>query len=57
MLSSDKVIMVILFACYILDTVIITSKYDPFVGIGMLYIETQFRMLNRGRVVKWLTVV
>jgi len=32
-------------------------KHGPLVGIGIFYLAIKFQMLNRCRVVKWLTVI
>jgi len=41
----------------ILDPDVMGFRHDPFVGIAIFYLALKSQMLNRCRVVKWLTVV
>ena len=40
-----------------LDPDVMSFRHDPLVGIGIFYLAIKFQMLNRSRVVKWLTVI
>jgi hypothetical protein len=53
----EGVIKVILFTLCILDADVISFRHDPLVGMGIFYIAIMSQILNRSRVVKWLTVV
>jgi len=48
---------VILFTLGILDPDVMSFRHDLLVGIGIFYLAIKSKMLNRSRVVKWLTVV
>jgi len=48
---------VILFTLRILDPDVMSFRHDPLVCIGILYVAIKSQMLNRSRVVKWLTVI
>ena len=53
----EGVIEVILFTLRILDPHVMRFRHDPLVGIGIFYLAIKSQMLNRSRVVKWLTVI
>jgi hypothetical protein len=54
--SREGVIKLIPFTLRILDPDVMSFRHDPLVSIGIFYLAIKAQMLNRSRVVKWLTV-
>ena len=53
----EGVVEVILFSLRILDPDVMSCRYHPLVGIGIIYPAIKSQTLNRSRGVKWFMVV